>query len=138
MKNIEKYEKELRKYGVYFALTKEGKLVGCVNNTCLKCAFYNSCSIKRMKWLLEEYEEPILTEEGKEFLKQLIVPFEPNKFKSVSINKDLQFFRLNYETGWVCYPKKVLGEKWDWFKNLNPEKLYTIDELGLCERLKGE
>ena len=138
MKNIEKYEKELRKYGVLFALTKEGKLASCVNVLCLNCVFCNSCSIKRMNWLLQEYKEPILNEEGKEFLKQLIAPFISNEIVSVCKNEDLQILRIDYKIGWTCYSKKVLGEKWDWFKNLNPEKLYTLEELGLRERLKGE
>ena len=132
MLNIEKYEKELREYGIRFALTKEGKPVSCSNFGCDNCAFEGSCTLGRMNWLLEEYEEPILTEEGKEFLKQLIAPFIPNKFVSVCINKNLQTLRIDYEIGWTSYSKKVLGEKWDLFKNLDFEFYYTSKELDLC------
>ena len=131
MKNIEKYEEQLRDYGIYFALTKEGKLENCGEVSCVGCVFNDGCPIKRMNWLLEECEESILSQEGKEFLKQLIKPFKSNNFVSVGINKDLNILRINYEIGWVSYSKKVLREKWDWFKNLNPEKLYTLEELGL-------
>lgn len=131
MLNIEKYEKELREYGIRFALTNEGKPVSCSNFGCGYCAFDGSCELGRMNWLLEEYKEPILTEEGKEFLKQLIAPFISNKFVSVCINKDLQILRIDYEIGWTSYSKKVLGEKWDLFKNLDFEFYYTSKELGL-------
>lgn len=132
MLNIEKYENELREYGTCFALTKERKPVKCDGFRCIDCAFGNGCTIKRINWLLEEYKEPILDDkEGKEFLKQLIEPFKSNKFVSIGINNFTETLRINYEIGWVSYPKKVLGEKWDWFKNLNPEKLYTLEELGL-------
>ncbi len=132
MLNIEKYEKELREYGIRFALTKEGKPVSCSNFGCDNCAFEGSCTLGRMNWLLEEYKEPILTEEGKEFLKQLIAPFISNKFVSVCINKNLQTLRIDYEIGWTSYSKKVLGEKWDLFKNLDFEFYYTSKELDLC------
>lgn len=132
MKNIEKYEEELKEYGTQFAITKEGVLVSCDEFDCLACLYKDSnCIFKKMEWLSQEYKEPILTEEVKEFLKQLIAPFISNKFVSIGINKDLETLRINYEIGWVSYPKKVLREKWDWFKNLNPEKLYTLEELGL-------
>lgn len=102
------------------------------NNDC------ETCKKNSMRWLLQEYKESILNEEGKEFLKQLIAPFKSNEIVSVCKNEDLQILRIDYKIGWTCYSKKVLGEKWDWFKNLNPEKLYTLEELGLRERLKGE
>lgn len=132
MLNIEKYAEELKDIGSRFALTREGKPIECYEFSCKDCAFGSYCEIERMKWLLEEYEEPILTEEGKEFLKQLIAPFISNEFVCICINKELQTLRIDYETGWVSYSKKVLREKWDLFKNLDYEFHYTSEELGLC------
>ncbi len=135
MKNIEKYEEELRPFGTRFAITKYGKFRSCKEFRCGDCAFHyaldSDCYVARLKWLMKEYKEPILSQEGKEFLKQLIAPFKSNKFVSIGINNFTETLRINYEIGWVSYPKKVLREKWDWFKNLNPEKLYTLEELGL-------
>ena len=131
MKNIEKYQNELKVLGTYFRVTREGLLKKC-DGKCKYCVFNTSgCGIKRIEWLLQEYKEPILNEEGKEFLKQLIEPFISNEIVSVCKNEDLQILRIDYKIGWTCYSKKVLGKKWDWFKNLNPEKLYTLEELGL-------
>ena len=136
MKNIEKYEKELRPFGTCFAITKDGKIKNCKGFRCGACAFHyvpdDNCDGARLEWLLKEYKEPILTEEGKEFLKQLIAPFISNKFVSVCINKNLQTLRIDYEIGWTSYSKKVLGEKWDLFKNLDFEFYYTSKELDLC------
>lgn len=133
MLNAEKYKKRIEELDYRFALCN-GELQRCKGVRCDECAFYeSSCSCMKYinKWLLEEYKEPILSQEGKEFLKQLIAPFKSNEIVSVCKNEDLQILRIDYKIGWTCYSKKVLGEKWDWFKNLNPEKLYTLDELGL-------
>lgn len=137
MKNIEKYEEEIKKEIANFrnipCIVKDLKDGGCGESR--NCV---TCSTEMLHWLSQEYKEPILSQEGKEFLKQLIAPFISNEIVSVCKNEDLQILRIDYKIGWTCYSKKVLGEKWDWFKNLNPEKLYTLEELGLRERLKGE
>lgn len=137
MKNIEKYEEEIKKEIANFrnipCIVKDLKDGGCGESR--NCV---TCSTEMLHWLSQEYKEPILSQEGKEFLKQLIAPFKSNEIVSVCKNEDLQILRIDYKIGWTCYSKKVLGEKWDWFKNLNPEKLYTLEELGLRERLKGE
>lgn len=137
MKNIEKFEEEIKKEIANFrdipCIVKDLKDGGCGESR--NCV---TCSMEMLHWLSQEYKEPILSQEGKEFLKQLIAPFISNEIVSVCKNEDLQILRIDYKIGWTCYSKKVLGEKWDWFKNLNPEKLYTLEELGLRERLKGE
>ena len=139
MLKAEKYKESIKELAYSFALVK-GEIKDCQIVDCESCEFgeTSGCTAKKLKWLLEEYKEPILNEEGKEFLKQLIAPFKSNEIVSVCKNEDLQILRIDYKIGWTCYSKKVLGEKWDWFKNLNPEKLYTLEELGLRERLKGE
>ena len=72
MKNIEKYEEELRPFGTRFAITKYGKFRSCKEFRCGDCAFHyaldSDCYVARLKWLMKEYKEPILSQEGKEFL----------------------------------------------------------------------
>ena len=94
MLNIEKYENKLREYGTSFALTKEGKPVKCdgfrcidcaFGNGCIDCAFDNGCIIKRMNWLLEEYEESILDDIEKKYLNTVIKPFR-KRIKSIKKN----------------------------------------------------
>ena len=111
MKNIEKYEKELRKYGTGFALTKEGKLVNCVGFCCRNCAFNFGCAINKIKWLLQEYKDPIpplITRYNEAYGQTLIV--------------------LSYENEDVCLP---LFNRDKMFTNLEYEKHYTLEELGL-------
>lgn len=132
MKNIEKYEEDIKKQIV------ESRDIPCIARElrdgvsgCGECRNCVTCSLEMLHWLSQEYKEPILNEEGKEFLKQLIAPLISNEFVCVCINKELQTLRIDYETGWVSYSKKVLGEKWYLFKNLDCEFYYTSEELDL-------
>lgn len=138
MLNIEKYENELRKYGVYFGLTKEGNPVDCKDIHCIDCAFHVDCTIKRMNWLLEEYKEPILNEKEKEILNKLI---EANRFivninlvyvKKVNILYDdnkcyLCFsFENRNESYTVTFNKDCI------FTGMEVNKEYSLEDLGLC------
>lgn len=145
MKNIEKYEKELRKSGVYFALTKEGSPVNCEDIYCVDCAFNVGCVIKRMNWLLEEYKEPILTEKEKSYLKNAIEPIREE------IACVVKCYWASDDSGHAIYAVRVLrrnpifGESdrvlLDFltteetedmsFKNMELKRKYTIEELGL-------
>ena len=79
MKNIEKYEEEIKKQILEFrdipCIAKELK-----DGSCGECRNCVTCSLEMLDWLSQEYKEPILNEEGKEFLKQLITPFISKKF----------------------------------------------------------
>lgn len=138
MLNINKYEEELRKYGTYFALTKKGKLVSCEGLCCRNCAFCNSCSINRMNWLLEEYKEPILTDEERVIVKDIINALKPFNLKFTHITKNSfspekkEYLSLIYDKNdkyiWVELPKFGRGEK---FVGMELNKSYTLEELGL-------
>lgn len=137
MLNIEKYENELRKYGTYFALTKEGKLVTCEGLACKNCSFDGGCPIKRMNWLLEEYKEPILNNEEKEILNQLVVA------NSVISNKKLVYVQkvlvsnysnkscllLMFEDCNGIYTARFNTDCI--FKRMEDGKRYILEELGL-------
>lgn len=75
MKNIEKFEEEIKKEIANFrnvpCIVKDLKDGGCGESR--NCV---TCSMEMLHWLSQEYKEPILSQEGKEFLKQLIAPFE--------------------------------------------------------------
>lgn len=140
MKNIEKYEKELRKYGTYFALTNEGKLVSCDGFCCRNCAFNGKCTRGRMEWLLEEYKEPILTEEDKKILKDVINVFNSIKKEIVDIRKRHIcrgcYLYINYvdcDEDVSCIKTHTTlpfnGDKL--FKGMELNKSYTLEELGL-------
>lgn len=63
MKNWEKYEDELKKIGTNFVRLRSGEFSICHNSECHACMFYpvadiEGCSVRKMNWLYEEYEEP--------------------------------------------------------------------------------
>lgn len=141
MLNIEKYENELRKYGVYFGLTKEGSPVDCKDIHCEDCAFHQGCTIKRMNWLLEEYKEP-LSETAIELVLNLIEPFEIDNVKYIIVKKCdncysyecINGYTLEIVLNW-CYIKLYYecgSDIANLFKELELDKKYTPKELGLC------
>lgn len=85
-----------------------------------------------MNWLLEEYIEPVLSAEAKDYLKAIIEPIE-----CTNISKNLQSshtyeLRIYYKDGYiliVCSKDTKLNE---YFKNMVAYKKYTPKELGLC------
>lgn len=71
--NMEHFRSQIEAVGHDFALTN-GKVEKC--NRCAKCEFetkldevWESCTIKRVRWLMSEYKEkPVLTEREKHFV----------------------------------------------------------------------
>ena len=80
-----------------------------------------------------EYKEPLLTKEEKEFLK-MIIKFNAFELSKVSIDFDDEyanekFIRLygSADFGMTAYVKS------NYFKNLEENNEYTLEELGLDE-----
>ena len=62
MLNGEKFKKEIERAGYDFALTKNKEFTSC--GKCSNCIFDKSsptCTSAKIKWLLEEYKEPLLS-----------------------------------------------------------------------------
>lgn len=159
MLNIQKYEKELKKYGTHFAVTPEGTVVDCDLWECDECLLDYGCSHKRIEWLLQEYKEPIqpiLTGDDKTFLKSLIGSYKeyadsieivytlrpgytgPPDYTSGS-DKNLAIRSVKIK---LVLPHKLENETLTWYitwpilndsllKNLKFGPVYTIDELEL-------
>ena len=78
MKNWEKYEKEIREFGLTFAVLKgSNEVVGCSIKSpfgCEECLFYedNSCGKGRSKWLYSDYKEPVVLTEDERKLCELL------------------------------------------------------------------
>ena len=75
MKNWEFYEKELRTYGLSFAM-EDNQMCSCAFVSCDRCMFSMSetypCDATRVKWLYQEYKEPVvLTDDEKSLCKLL-------------------------------------------------------------------
>lgn len=138
MLNIKKYEKELRKTGLYFALTKEGRLVDCEDTYCTNCTFNIGCAIKRMNWLLQEYKEPILNAKEKKYLGMLIKPFRD---RVMTIKKSRPYDHEAFVMIEVrrvtdnLHPETIVLPSFDarsgMYDGMIGNKKYTLEELGL-------
>lgn len=132
MKNIEKYEKELRKYGTAFALTKEGRPIDCEDIYCVHCAFNVGCVIKRMNWLLEEYKDPILDDIEREYLSAVIKPFRKRikSIKKIDYPSNSAFISIAMDKcEYIYLPVFELNS--GMYQRMEINKDYTLEELGL-------
>lgn len=130
MLNAEKFLEEIKDVDYCFAL-KENKILKCDSfEGCSDCAFQGSCWLNRTKWLLEEYKEPILTDEAKAYLKAILEPIEGYQICKVSCfaanMHELIFYNgseyasLKYKTGTKLYK---------YFKGLDYDRSYSLEEL---------
>ena len=83
----------------------------------------------------EEYKEPLLTKEEKEYLK-MIIKFSPGEVDFVSLERLSSYKDYDYNMVWLTYRDgdrhaHYVGE--DYFKNLEEGKGYALKELGLDE-----
>ncbi len=142
MLNAEKYKERIKELDYRFAL-RNGKLKSCKGNRCDECTFYEgSCSCMKFinQWLLEEYKEPILTEEDKKILKDVINVFNSFKKEIVDIRKRHIcrgcYLYINYIDGGEDVSSiethttlPFNGDKL--FKGMKLDKRYTLEELEL-------
>lgn len=149
MLNAEKYKDEIVKVGYDFALFANKPIVACHSDEyeCDTCKFHNDftgCRAKRIKWLLEEYKEPIkpiLTDKEKAYIKNVIEPLnvvvdyirkcenytsEDNIFYTVVVRvKHSEIFDCSY-----VLIDFVVTEDMP-FEGMELKKRYTSEELGL-------
>lgn len=98
-----------------------------------------NCQKNVMKWLLEEYKEPILTEKEKAYLKNVIEPKrndvtivvkslvgKPNKYYTVNV-----YNKNSYNNGYEGRLLEFIVTEDMPFKNMELYKHYTLEELGL-------
>lgn len=142
MLKAEKYKERIKELGYSFALCK-GEMEDCQRADCENCEFVSDsgCTLKKIKWLLEECREPILTEKEKAYLKNVIEPLnvvvdyirkcenytsEDNIFYTVVVRvKHSEKFNCSYVLIDFVVTKDMP------FEGMKPQKKYTSEELGL-------
>lgn len=135
MLNIERYRKELENYGASLDCdihkireNNEGiRNHLCISKTCPECRKEN------IEWLLAEYEEPILTEEEKTYLKAVMEPFKDRvnyleKYTRLGNGTEYVGFIIDNRTLLIDLPDFESGTK---YKGMKLSKSYTPKELGL-------
>lgn len=138
MVNGEKFKKEIE--DVDFDIAKcKGKIVNCRTTNCITCDFNSKergCNYSIIKWLLEEYKDPILDDKGKDYIKTLVSPF--TVYDIVSIVKHSVCSELRYELiidlvnakMFVYFHREsTVGEM---LAKMKSNHSYNAKELGLC------
>ena len=130
MKNIEKYKNEIMN-GSHADLACDVN-VDVMNLPCgSNC---KECKKSVVKWLLEEYSEPILTDSEREYLSAVIKPFRKKVKHIVKINlfgsPEEQFIRIVIcNLDFINLPN--FNKNTGMYKGMEVDKLYSLEELGL-------
>lgn len=140
MLNAEKYKDEIVKVGYDFALFANKPIVACYSDEyeCDTCKFHNDftgCRAKRIKWLLEEYKEPLLSDKEKAYLKNVIEPFGDyvayvSKFATSKLDFLSIYISVNEEKV-RSFEIPLMYDLESMFKNIKYDKEYTLEELDL-------
>lgn len=136
MLNAEKYKYEIAKAGYDFGLYDDQCIDVCDYTKCPDCKFYNEftgCRAERIRWLLEECKEILLTEEEKKFLLPVINAIKP----FINIKPYIVKYRASYPRGYIEInygetTRLPLVNADKCFIKLKYGKVYTLEELGLC------
>ena len=146
MKNIEKYEHEISK------LVNEDNVLPCAIATVAgirkeKPCYHQECEEchkKCLEWMYLEYKEPILTEEEKTIVESMIDTIFKFGCSIICVAKEHYVDGSFYIS--ISYKNDVIGHKEcitspclnnDKFKGMEPERGYTLEELGItCQTQK--
>lgn len=146
MKNIEKYENEIVDH-----VNKYGDSIECVIATVAgirkeKCYPHDceECQKKCLEWMYSEYNEPILSDDEKEIVKEMIDTILKFGCSIIYVTKEYYLDGSFYIS--ISYKNDVIGHKDsiaspcfnnDKFKGMEPERGYTLEELGItCQTQK--
>lgn len=83
----------------------------------------------------EEYKEPLLTEEEKEYLR-MIIKFSPEEVNFVSLERLSVYRDYDFNMIWLTHTDGDRNSYYvgkDYFQKLENNKIYTLKELGLYE-----
>lgn len=139
MLNKEKYAKDIVDFSILdvgIAL-KNNKPVSCCGLDCKECDRNDGtggCSLDTLlEWANSEYEEPILTEEEKTYLKAVMEPFKDRvnhlrKYIHLGHGTEYVEFVIDDHTMSIDLPDFESGTK---YKGMELGREYTLEELGL-------
>ena len=141
MKNIEKYEEEIKKEIV------EGRDIPCIarelrdgDSGCGECRNCVTCSLEVLHWLSQEYKEPIkpiLTEKEKIIINNILKAIEPFGAEVQCIAKYRQgdeptdyYLNFNYKNSTDSFDTFTFNGN-ELFVGMEVDELYTLEDLGL-------
>lgn len=128
MLNIEKYKDDILK-------TELSNINCCVNHLNNKGICFKNCKDCKkaaMKWLLEEYKEPVLDDVEREYLSATIKPFRKMIayiVKAQDFDDGKQCIRIILQNGDGMHFPYLYDDAM--YKGMEVNKEYTLEELGL-------
>lgn len=136
MKNIEKYKKNIQNGILYCDLYREiykiknGKYPRDCCSVCDRC--YDDC----IRWLAEEFKEPVLDEVERKYLSEVIRPFRKKITyisKVIHYGVDRQYISITIkdEDGFRDSLNLPDFENDTMYKGMEINKKYSLNELGL-------
>lgn len=137
MLNYDKHKEEIDKI-----FKKDGNSLCEVHQTFLKLSCWGcssdkeqrtNCKIKTLEWLCQEHIEPILSDEAKAYLKAIIKPVECVTIRKIS-DYNIGTYKLDIlikEEGCITIKFKTGTKLYEYFKDIELNKGYTLKELGL-------
>lgn len=133
MKNFEKYKDYLVKAIALCNSDELLKLAGIDLTEVYKANYYeNKKSL--VDWLLQDYKEPILEEDEREYLAAVIRPFKKHvctvckKYVQSCSGLSYEYIVVKISTERWGFPKFVEGTM---YKGMELDKEYSLEELGL-------
>lgn len=132
MLNIEKYKGIVLKNLNYCKMESDLRNLGC--KTHIDCAhtLCGDCKETFFKWMLEEYESPILDDVEKDYLSAVIKPFRKNVnyiSKQKKPDGPMEFIHIDLSDGDVAdFPNFKANTM---YRGMEVDKDYTLQELGL-------
>lgn len=133
MKNFEKYKDYLVKAIALCNSDELLKLAGIDLTEVYKANYYeNKKSL--VDWLLQDYKEPILEEDEREYLAAVIRPFKENvctvckKYIQSCSGLSYEYIVVKLNAERWGFPKFVEGTM---YKGMKLDKEYSLEELGL-------
>lgn len=88
---------------------------------------------KLIYWLFEEYKEPLLSDKAKNYLKSIIEPSKSIEIKKVLSDDAITNKLICVTDDGVIIILYKTGTKFDeYFKTMELDKSYTMEELELC------
>lgn len=128
MLNIEKYKEDILNMShanITCCVGSLNHVEDCTNKLC------KECKKEALKWLLEEYKEPILDDVEKEYLSAVIKPFR-SRVKCIakveSLSGSVQFIRIELCGDYMIFPN---FKKNTMYRGMETGKHYSLEELGL-------
>lgn len=131
MRNIEKYKDIVLKNLNWCKMESDLRKLGCEAHIDCAHTLCEDCKETFFKWMLEEYELPILDDVEKEYLSAVIRPFRKevdtiSKFHTANTMQYI-YFQMKDKNGWTL----PLFKKGTMYKGMVQGKHYTLQELGL-------